>query len=78
MIARILRKGPMMHPRFVYAAVALLAGVLVPATVFAQSDSSNQNVQELRKQPFQPFRIYMTDGSQFEIRHPELMPQTRR
>jgi len=50
MIARILRKGPMMNPRFVYAAVALLAGVLVPATVFAQSDSSNQNVQELRKQ----------------------------
>ena len=50
MIARILRKGPMMNPRFVYAAVALLAGVLVPATVFAQSDSSNQNVQDLRKQ----------------------------
>src|SRR5258706_15897237 len=40
----------MMHPRFAYAAVALLAGVLVPATVFAQSDSSNQNVQDLRKQ----------------------------
>ena len=39
-----------MHPRFAYAAVALLAGVLVPATVFAQSDSSNQNVQDLRKQ----------------------------
>jgi len=50
MIARILRKGPMMNPRFVYAAVALLAGILVPATVFAQSDSSNQNVQDLRKQ----------------------------
>jgi len=40
----------MMNPRFVYAAVALLAGILVPATVFAQSDSSNQNVQDLRKQ----------------------------
>jgi len=50
MIARILRKGPMMNPRFVYAAVVLLAGVLVPATVFAQSDSSNQKVQDLRKQ----------------------------
>ncbi len=30
-------------------------------------------LQELRKQPFQPFRIYLTDGSTYEIRHPELV-----
>ena len=29
-------------------------------------------LQELRKRPFQPFRIHLTDGSNYEIRHPEL------
>src|SRR5438477_1509304 len=50
MMARIRGRGPMKNRGFVYAAVALLAGVFVPAGAFAQSDSSNQNVQELRKQ----------------------------
>jgi hypothetical protein len=44
------RTGRMKIPRFAYTAVALLVGVLAPASAFAQSDSSNQNVQELRKQ----------------------------
>jgi hypothetical protein len=26
----------------------------------------------LRKQPFQPFRITLTDGRTYEVRHPEL------
>jgi hypothetical protein len=26
----------------------------------------------LRARPFEPFRIYMSDGSQYEIHHPEL------
>ncbi len=30
-------------------------------------------LQELHKRPFQPFRIYLTDGSNYEIRHPELV-----
>jgi hypothetical protein len=29
-------------------------------------------LQLLRHQPFQPFRIWLSDGSEFEIRHPEL------
>ncbi|WP_145365833.1 hypothetical protein [Stratiformator vulcanicus] len=24
-----------------------------------------------RAQPFRPFRLYLTDGTQFEVRHPE-------
>lgn len=40
----------MKNRRLVYACVAILAGVLNPARSFAQSDSSTQNVQELRKQ----------------------------
>jgi hypothetical protein len=27
----------------------------------------------LRQQPFEPFRLVMTDGVGFEIRHPELL-----
>lgn len=26
----------------------------------------------LRRKPFQPFRLFVTDGSTFDIRHPEL------
>ena len=29
-------------------------------------------LQLLRKRPFEPFRIHLSDGSSFEIRHPEL------
>lgn len=31
----------------------------------------------LRRQPFQPLRIYISDGSKYEVRHPELMLVTR-
>ncbi|MGL4464630.1 MAG: hypothetical protein ACRC1K_20960 [Planctomycetia bacterium] len=27
----------------------------------------------LQKRPFQPFRIHVSDGTEFEIRHPEMM-----
>jgi hypothetical protein len=27
----------------------------------------------LRQQPFEPFRLVMTDGNGFEIRHPDLL-----
>src|SRR5215467_4393026 len=50
MMARARRNGQMKNPRFACAVVALLAGFLTPAGAFAQSDSSNQSVQELRKQ----------------------------
>ena len=49
-MGRTLRNGRMKNSRLVYSAVALLVGVLAPASAFAQSDSSNQKVQELRKQ----------------------------
>jgi len=32
----------------------------------------------LRTQPFQPFRLVMTDGKAYEIRHPDLMMVGRR
>ena len=31
----------------------------------------------LRKQPFRPIRIYVSDGSSYDVRHPELMLVTR-
>ena len=27
----------------------------------------------LRKQPFQPIRVYVSDGSHYDVRHPEMM-----
>jgi len=27
----------------------------------------------LRQQPFEPFRIVLTDGASFEVRHPDLL-----
>ena len=32
----------------------------------------------LRGQPFTPFRIYVTDGGVFEVRHPEMAWVTQR
>ncbi|MGD0896907.1 MAG: hypothetical protein ABR915_03660 [Thermoguttaceae bacterium] len=32
----------------------------------------------LRRQPFEPFRVYMSDGSSYEIRHPEFAGLSRR
>ena len=31
----------------------------------------------LRREPFQPIRVYISDGSKYEVRHPELMLVTR-
>jgi hypothetical protein len=28
--------------------------------------------QALRRNPFVPFRVYLTDGAAYEVRHPEL------
>lgn len=32
----------------------------------------------LRRQPFEPFRLVMTDGAGFEVRHPDLLWVGRR
>ncbi len=34
--------------------------------------------EQLRRQPFEPFRIHLTDGTSYEIRHPELVMVGRR
>lgn len=34
-------------------------------------------VEALRPGPFQPFRLYLSDGGTFEIRHPEMLMVTR-
>ncbi len=31
----------------------------------------------LRRQPFQSFRVHVSDGSSYEVRHPEMMLVTR-
>lgn len=30
-------------------------------------------LQMIRRQPFQPFRLYVTDGASYEVRHPDLV-----
>ncbi len=30
-------------------------------------------VQKLRASPFRPFRLYVSDGGAFDIRHPEML-----
>ena len=32
----------------------------------------------LRRQPFQPFRMFLSDGSTHDVRHPEMALLTRR
>lgn len=34
--------------------------------------------QHLHRQPFRPFRVFLSDGSAHEIRHPEMALLTRR
>lgn len=31
-----------------------------------------------RRQPFEPFRVVLTDGATYEIRHPDMILPTRR
>jgi hypothetical protein len=31
----------------------------------------------LRKHPFRPIRIYLSDGAEYEVRHPEMMLVTQ-
>ncbi len=33
----------------------------------------NDLVEALRTSPFRPFRLYVSDGGTFEIRHPEVL-----
>ena len=33
---------------------------------------------QVRRQPFEPFRVYLTDGSHYDIRHPEMIAVSRR
>ena len=39
---------------------------------------SDDLLQKLKKQPFVPFRVFLSDGSQYDVRHPELAIVTRR
>jgi hypothetical protein len=34
--------------------------------------------ERLRQQPFQPFRVFISDGSSYEVRHPEFALVTQR
>jgi hypothetical protein len=34
--------------------------------------------QDIRKRPFQPFRLFVSDGCVYEVRHPELIMLGRR
>ena len=37
----------------------------------------NEVLEYLRRQPFEPFRIYLTDGTVYEVRHPDQCIVTR-
>lgn len=32
----------------------------------------------MREQPFRPFQVFVSDGSAYDVRHPELIMVTRR
>lgn len=34
--------------------------------------------EHLRRQPFHPFRVFLSDGSKHDVRHPEMAFLTRR
>ncbi len=34
--------------------------------------------EQVRKQPFEPFRLYLSDGAHYDVRHPEMIAITRR
>ena len=38
----------------------------------------NELTDPLRASPFRPFRIYVSDGGTFDVRHPEMLMVTRR
>ena len=38
----------------------------------------NDFLTVLRRQPFAPFRLHLTNGSSYEVRHPELVMVGRR
>ena len=33
---------------------------------------------QVRRQPFGPFRVYLSDGSHYDVRHPEMIAVSRR
>ena len=38
-----------------------------------------ESIQEhLRRQPFRPFRVFLSDGSEYAVRHPEMVVVMRR
>jgi hypothetical protein len=37
----------------------------------------NEIIEAVQTRPFQPFRIHLSDGASFEIRHPEMVMVTR-
>ena len=40
--------------------------------------SPDRILDHLRRQPFRPIRIYLSEGSSYEVAHPELALVTRR
>jgi len=40
--------------------------------------SPDRILDHLRREPFRPIRVYLSDGSSYEVRHPELALVTRR
>ncbi len=40
--------------------------------------SPNQILEHFRREPFEPLRICLSDGSSYEVRHPEMALITRR
>lgn len=38
---------------------------------------AHEILKHMRRQPFTPFRVHITDGASHEVRHPEMIVVTR-
>lgn len=55
-----------------------LAGILVQQQKGVEMIHSESLRDELRRQPFVPLRIHLTDGKTYDLRHPEMAMVTAR
>ena len=48
------------------------AALLITVELIKRHMNAEQILAHLRKQPFEPFRVFMSDWSSYEVRYPEL------
>jgi hypothetical protein len=58
--------------------LAQVTGIELLVETSLQLMNAEQLIAHLRAQPFLPFRMFMSDGASYEVRHPELAMVGRR